>query len=106
MPWVFEFHEAAVAEFEALPNDLQARLERVRDLVTEHGLDHLPPKLLKHISGKLWEFRLKGRDTIARAFYVTRRHRRIVIVHIVVKKSQKTPARSLSLALQRAEEVE
>lgn len=106
MPWTVAFHEAAVAEFKALPDDLQARLSRIRDVITQHGLDKLPPKLLKHIDGKLWEFRLKGRDAIARAFYVTRTGQRIVIVHVFVKKTQKTPNRTIKLAWQRAEEVE
>ena len=106
MPWTVAFHEAAVAEFEALPDDLQAKLNRVRDLIIEHGLERLPPKLLKHIDGKLWEFRLTGRDAIARAFYVTRTGQRIVVVHVFVKKTQKTPPRTVKLAQQRAEEVE
>ena len=106
MTWTMAFHEAAREEFDALPEDLQARLNRIRDLIVEHGLERLPPKLLKHIDGKLWEFRLKGNDTIGRAFYITRTGRRIIILRVFVKKTQKTPSREIRLALARAEEIE
>ena len=49
---------------------------------------------------------MKGRDGIARAFYVTRSGRRLIIVRVFTKKTQKTPPREIKLALQRAEEVE
>ena len=55
--------------------------------------------------GPLWEMRLKGRDGISRAFYVVARPRRVVVVRVFVKKTQKTPRREIELALKRAEDV-
>ena len=75
------------------------------ELIRQHGLDHVPPKAAKHISGELWELRIKGKDGIVRAFYVTRSGQRLLIVRVFVKKTQKTPPREIRLALQRAEEV-
>jgi phage-related protein len=49
--------------------------------------------------------RLRGRDGISRALYVTARGRRVVIVRVFVKKTQKTPSREIKLALDRAKEV-
>ena len=54
-----------------------AKIERLTGLIREHGLDHVPPKAAKHISGALWELRVKGRDGIVRAFYVTRSGQRL-----------------------------
>ena len=105
MPWVIEFLEAARAEVLDLPLDMQARLERLTTLVAAHGLQQLPPKAVKHIGDDLWELRIKGRDGIARAFYVTRRGQRLVIVRVFVKKTQKTPPREIKLAQERAKEV-
>jgi phage-related protein len=105
MPWTISFHEAAKAEADALPLDLKARLERLTRLIAAHGLDHLPPKAAKHLTGELWELRVKGKDAIARALYVTRVGQRLVIVRVFVKKTQKTPPREIRLAQQRAEEV-
>ena len=48
---------------------------------------------------------MKGKDGIARAIYVTRVGQRVVVVHVFVKKTQKTPTRTIRLALARAKEV-
>lgn len=53
----------------------------------------------------LWEMRMKGRDGIARAAYVTASGKRVVIGHVFVKKTQKTPRREIETALRRAKEV-
>ena len=50
--------------------------------------------------------RLKGRDGIARAVYVTARGQRVVVVRVFVKKTQKTSRREIEIALQRAQEVQ
>ena len=60
---------------------------------------------VKHLEGPLWEMRMKGRDGISRAIYVTARGRRVVVVRVFVKKTQKTPRRELDLALERAKKV-
>ena len=60
---------------------------------------------MRHIRGQLWEIRLKGRAGIARARYVTAKGQRVVIVRAFIKKTEKTPAGEIDLALQRAEEV-
>ena len=76
------------------------------DVVGQSGLAYLPRDWVKHLGDKLWELRLTGRDGIARAIYVTATGQRVVIVRIFVKKTQKTPAREIELARQRAKEVE
>lgn len=47
---------------------------------------------MKHLEGPLWEMRLKGKDGIARAAYVTAVGRRVVVVHMFAKKAQKDAA--------------
>ena len=91
---------------EAQPDDIKARLERLVSIIAEHGLDKLPPKLVKHLRDELWELRFKGKDGIVRALYVTRSGQRLIIVRVFTKKSQKTPPREIRLALNRAKEVE
>ena len=49
--------------------------------------------------------RMKGRDGISRANYVTAKGRRVVVVRVFVKKTQKTPQRELDVARARAKEV-
>jgi phage-related protein len=65
----------------------------------------LPRDSVKHLEDKLWELRITGRDGISRAIYVTATGRRMVILRVFVKKTQKTPPREIDLARERAKEV-
>jgi phage-related protein len=49
--------------------------------------------------------RMNGKDGIVRAAYITATGRRIVIVHVFPKKTQKTPRREIETALRKAREV-
>jgi phage-related protein len=49
--------------------------------------------------------RMRGKDGIARAAYVTAFGQRVVVVHVFVKKTEKTPRREIEMALKRAKEV-
>ena len=93
------------AEIEALLADIRARLRRVADLIQLHGLTAVGEPHVKHLEGKLWEIRARGRDEIARAFYVTASGRRVVIVRVFVKRTQKTPRREIVLPLERTRRV-
>ncbi|HEY5237028.1 MAG TPA: type II toxin-antitoxin system RelE/ParE family toxin [Rhizomicrobium sp.] len=99
-------NEIVRAEIAALPEDIRARLAHVIDLMVAVGPERMRAPHVKPLRDKLWEMRMSGRDGIARAIYVTARGRRIVILHVFVKKTQKTPPQSIRLALQRAKELE
>jgi phage-related protein len=104
--WTVETLNPAVDdEIERLPADLRARLVRVGTIIEAVGFDGLPIDTVKHLEDKLWELRLRGRNGIARAIYVTAVQRRVVIVRVFVKKTQKTPHQELELARRRAKEV-
>ena len=103
--WSVEYLLAAAEERDELPADMRARLARMTDVIGEHGLENLPRDWVKSLGDKLWELRVTGRDGNARAIYVTVTGRRVVIVRIFIKKTQKTPQRELELARQRAKEI-
>ena len=44
-------------------------------------------------------------DGISRAIYVTAAGRRVVVLRVFVKKTEKTPRREIDLALQRVKEI-
>ncbi|MGF6310297.1 phage-related protein [Bradyrhizobium sp. i1.8.4] len=103
MSWRVEIlNEVVAAEITALPTDMQARFLRLSERILAAGLEGLGEPHVKHLTGKLWELRLTGRDGIARALYVTASGRRVVVVRAFVKKSQKTPPAEIELALRRA----
>ena len=88
-----------------LPKDMRAKFEHISRMIASFGLEKMREPYVKHIDGALWEMRLIGRDGIARAFYVTATGKRIVIVRVFRKKTQKTPRSEITLALKRAEEI-
>jgi phage-related protein len=69
-------------------------------LVQAVGLERVHEPYIKHLEGRIWEMRLRGRDGIARAL-----GRRVVILRVFSEKTQKTPRRGIELARQRAKEV-
>jgi phage-related protein len=106
MTWRVEFLDEGVqAELEALPVDIRARFLRITSLIEAEGIHKLREPYVKHLDGPVWEMRMKGRDGIARAAYVTASGQRVVVVHVFTKKTQKTPRREIETALKRAKEV-
>lgn len=106
MEWTIEIlNDAVRAELEALPVDQIARFLRIGDLIQSLGLERVREPHVKHLEGALWEIRMKGKDGISRALYVVARSRRVVVVRVFSKKTQKTPRREIELALKRAEDV-
>lgn len=106
MRWTVETLNAIVdQEVAALPEDMRARLSRISAFIETVGLERVGEPHVKHVEARLWEMRLSGRHGIARALYVTGAGRRVVIVRVFVKKTQKTPRREIELALARARSV-
>ena len=105
--WRVEFLDGEVkAALDAQPADIRASFRRIVELIGAHGLDRVREPYVKHLDGPIWEMRLKGKDGIARAAYVTATGRRVVVVHVFSKKTQKTPRREIDTALRRAKEVQ
>ena len=101
--WTVEtLNEGVEREVESLPRDFRAKLARIVNLIEELGLENVREPHVKHIEGRLWEMRLTAHSGIARALYVTVVGRRVVIVRVFVKKTEKTPRHEIELALARA----
>ena len=106
MAWRVEYlNQTVLAEAGALPVDQRARLQRIIELIQVQGLERVREPHVKHLEGQLWEMRVSGKSGIARAVYVTAIGKRVVIVRVFVKKTQKTPRPEIELALKRAKEV-
>lgn len=106
MIWTVEILNAEVkAGLDTLPRDIRAKFEHIVRLIREFGLEQVREPYIKHLDRPLWEMRMKGRDGIGRAIYVTARDKRVVVVRAFRKKTQKTPRREITLALKPAEEV-
>ncbi|TSE20760.1 hypothetical protein Talka_00423 [Tepidimonas alkaliphilus] len=106
MAWTMELLPEAEAELLALPADVRAHFLHVRRLLLEFGPQQVGMPYVRPVHGKLWEMRLRGRDGIARALYVARSGQRLLVLHVFVKKTDKTPRRAIETALQRLRRVD
>lgn len=107
MVWTVETLDQTVdEELEALPTDMRARFVWISQLIETHGLHNVREPYIKHVEDVLWEIRMKGKDGISRALYVTVKPKRVVVVRVFVKKTQKTSRREIKLALKRTQEIE
>jgi phage-related protein len=107
MSWTVGFVNAtAEAEVYALPADMLARFLRIGDLIRDRGLVAMREPHVKHLTGKLWEIRMKGRDGIARSIYAAASGQRVVVLRTFIKKTQTTPPREIDLALARLKEMD
>jgi phage-related protein len=105
VPWNVSFYNERVeAEILALPPGLLARFLRYAERMETFGPDLGMPHT-RAMGDGLFEIRLKAFEGIARVLYCTIVGRRIVFLHLFVKKSDKTPPKELKIARQRMKEV-
>ena len=106
MSWTVGFvNAAAESEVRNLPPEMIAHFLRLGELLSGGGIAAMREPYAKHLTGKLWELRLRGRDGIARSIYVTASGQRLIVLRTFVKKTQKTPAREIEIALARMKEI-
>ena len=107
MKWRVRTLNARVdAELQSLRPELKARFLHICSLLEEYGLHAVGAPHVRHLVEKLSEMRMRDVQGIARAIYVTRQGRVIVVVHVFEKKSQKTPRSAIELAVTRLKEFE
>jgi phage-related protein len=101
--WIVEtLNEEVDRELEILPSDIRSRIVRVCNLLESFGPRQVGMPHIKSLGNKLWEIRASGRDGIARGIYIIATSKKILILHVFIKKSQRTPSHAISTAIQRA----
>lgn len=107
MKWVIEtLNKTVDEELLSLPADMQSKFLWISQLIEEHGLNNVGMPYVRHIQNNLWEIRMKGKDGIARGLYITSKPKRIIVVNVFIKKTQRTPIKEIKLALKRAQEIQ
>ncbi len=101
--WTVELHPLAEPELLALPADMRARFLRIAEMLESFGPQQVGMPHVRPLEGKLWEMRMQGRDGISRAVYAALRGRRLLVLHVFVKKTQATPRRAIETAMNRLE---
>ena len=93
MSWTVEtLNQTVERKIEAFPEDMRARLARVAKLIEEKGPELVAEPHVKHVAGRLWEIRLRGRGGISRLPYVTAAPERVLIVRVFAKRTKKPGA--------------
>ena len=108
MPWQVEFFETSRGSSPprdfllGLPAKAQAKVARAIDLLEEYGPEIGEP-YVKAVRGRkgLLELRTSLGSDAFRLFFFSAGDKRLVVVHGIQKKSQKTPVRDLDTAAER-----
>ncbi|MDC8011416.1 type II toxin-antitoxin system RelE/ParE family toxin [Tahibacter soli] len=105
MTWQLSYYNAKVAAaIASWPAGIRARFLRIVEVMNEYGPDLGMPHT-RAMGVGLFEIRAKSSEGTGRAFYCTLVGRRIVILHAIIKKTEKTPALDLETARTRLREV-
>ena len=113
MKYIAELFEKAGAKIPVLDFILslnpkqQAKIYREIDLLEKFGNElHYPH--VNMIRGKryigLWELRIEFASDIFRIFYFLPQNNKVILLHGIIKKKQKTPENELNTALERMKE--
>ena len=104
--WTIEFFNKKVKdETLSLPLGIRTDFYDIMEGIRIFG-PNLGPPWTKQLERGLFEIRAKGQEGIGRGIFCTLKGQRVIILHSLVKKSQKTPKRALDLARKRKQEVE
>ena len=92
-------------ELETLAFDMRGRFVRVSHLIEEFGPFKVGMPHIRSLGNKLWEIRVTGRDGIGRGIFVVATGKRVVVIHVFIKKTPKTPPKAIKIAMERAKEA-
>jgi len=105
MNWAINYYSESLQDaILDLPAGFLARFLRYADRMELYGPDLGMPHTRAMGEG-LFELRLKAAEGIARVFYCTMIGKRIVMLHLFIKKTDKTPPKELAIARRRLKEI-
>lgn len=91
-------------EINALSKEDQVKILGCFENVQQLGF-HSPRVDFRQIDGKLWEIKIKARSGGYRFFYVSIKRDILVLLHVLKKKTRKTPPKEIRVAMDRLKEV-
>lgn len=94
----------AQRELFKLPPGIQAALIKALDELEAYGHELREP-VVRDLGKGLKELRVSAKEGAGRSFFFYQAGRQVYIIHILQKKTPKTPRRALMLAYQRMKEL-
>lgn len=105
MRWQIVYYgEQVQKEIDSWPAGIRAVYARITERVAVFG-PNLGMPFTRALGGGLFEIRARGTEGAGRALFCTFAGTRVVILHAFIKKTQKTPAKELTIARKRLREV-
>lgn len=101
--FTIKMHDAAKVEILELPSELKGQTIKLIEKLRNVGQLKMPES--RALKNGLFELRSSDRNNIARTIYVYQKSRTIFILHAFIKKTEKTPAKSLTIARNRLKEM-
>jgi phage-related protein len=83
---------------------IKTKVFKIFEYIEKYGLSSVISHVKKLSGTPLWEIRILGQDS-TRVLYVTRQEKKIVVLNIFKKKSDKTPLKEIRVALERLKEL-
>lgn len=101
--FTIKMHDAAKAEILELPSELKGQTIKLIEKLRNFGQLKMPDS--RSLKNGLFELRSSERNNIARTIYVYQKSRTIFILYAFIKKTEKTPVNSLTIARKRLREM-
>ncbi len=105
MKWKIDYYNKKLQNWvDELPIGIRAAFTKLTELLIEFGVDLRLPHA-RGMGDGLFELRPKGKEGIARIFYCACIGKKIIFLHGVIKKTEKTPKKELKIAKKRMKEI-
>ncbi len=104
MTWKISFYDGVKEDIIALPVKLGARVVRLLDMMEIHGANLGSPHT-EAMGNGLFEIRAKAQEGIARGLFCYMDGKHIYVLHVFVKKTEKTPKKEMDIAIERMKKV-
>lgn len=98
------YNEKVKTDLQNLPVEICKRAYKLIARMEEYG-PHLGMPHSRYMGDGLFEIRAKSAEGIGRVFYCVIIENEIMILHVIVKKSQKTPQNEFDVAVRRMKEA-
>ena len=105
MKWeIMYFDENVQQDIENWPVGIRAYYTRITERMIQFG-PNLGMPYTRAMGKGLFEIRAKGEEGIGRAFFCTAVGKKVFVLHVLIKKTEKTPKGDIDIARKRLKEI-
>jgi len=106
MKWTVVFYKGIADEIENnWPQGIRTKLSRIVLALQINGPEEIGMPYTKPLGKGLFEMRAQGKEGNGRAIFCLSAKKQIFVLNAFIKKTQKTPAKELNLAIKRFKEL-